>query len=113
MIATRGHRLLTDYAFDPGTGLWRHRAGRPAPPLRLTGLRFGPDGITTPPPAHQPAGEDALAGYLQTAADLLDARADEIDQGPTGLPDDFEALRWFTLPPACLAPIDDGAGPAD
>ncbi len=113
MIATRGHRLLTDYAFDPGTGLWRHRAGRPAPPLRLTGLRFGPDGITTPPNAHQPAGEDALAGYLAQAAELLEARPDHIDQGPTGLPDDFEALRWFTLPPACLAPIDDGAGPAD
>ena len=112
MIATRGHRLLTDYAFDPGTGLWRHRAGRPAPPLRLTSLRFGPGGITTPPPAHQPAGEDALAGYLQAAAELLDARPDQIDEGPTGLPEDFEALRWFALPPACLAPIDDGAGPS-
>jgi len=29
-----------------------------------------------------------------------------VDVGPTGLPDDFEELRWFTLPPQCLARAD-------
>jgi hypothetical protein len=53
------------------------------------------------------AGEDSLAGYLHQAGDLLAARPDHIDHGPTGLPDAFKALRWFPLPPACLA----GAGP--
>jgi hypothetical protein len=33
----------------------------------------------------------------------MSARTDQIDDGPTGLPEDFEALRWFPLPPACLA----------
>jgi selenocysteine lyase/cysteine desulfurase len=47
---------------------------------------------------------DAVVGYLHEARDLLAARSDHIDDGPTGLPEDFEALRWFPLPPACLAP---------
>ena len=32
LVATDGWRLLPDYAFEPATGLWRHRAGRPEPP---------------------------------------------------------------------------------
>jgi len=55
-------------------------------------------------PARRPrAGEESLAGYLRQAQELLAARPDHIDDGPTGLPGDFEALRWFPLPPACLA----------
>ncbi|HXZ73002.1 MAG TPA: hypothetical protein VEH31_19305, partial [Streptosporangiaceae bacterium] len=49
------------------------------------------------------ASEQAQAGYLRQAQELLAARPDHIDDGPTGLPGDFEALRWFPLPPACLA----------
>jgi hypothetical protein len=30
------------------------------------------------------------------------ARPARLDDGPTGLPADSEALRWFPLPPACL-----------
>src|SRR6266508_4875382 len=33
-----------------------------------------------------------------------DQRPDRLDDGPTGLPGDFERLRWFHLPPACLSP---------
>jgi hypothetical protein len=40
---------------------------------------------------------------LRQAPDLLAARPDDIADGPTGLPADFEELRWFPLPPACLA----------
>ncbi len=102
LVADRSHRLLADYRFDPHTGLWRHRGGIPQPPLRLTDLRFAPDGTLSCPGRHPRAGEDALGGYLKQARDLLASHADHIDDGPTGLTSDFEALRWFHLPPACL-----------
>jgi selenocysteine lyase/cysteine desulfurase len=103
LIATHGHRLLSDYRFDPHTGLWHHRDGPPRPPLRLRDLHYAPDGALRTPAQRPRAGEESLAGYLSQARDLLAARPDHIDEGPTGLPDDFEALRWFPLPPACLA----------
>ena len=109
-IATRGYRLLTDYRFDPRTGLWRHRGGPPQPPLRLCDLHYTPDGTLHYPARRTRAGEESLAGYLRQARNLLAARPDHIDEGPTGLAEDFEALRWFPLPPACLAhtePLSD------
>jgi hypothetical protein len=41
-------------------------------------------------------------GYLGRARELLDARPGEIDLRPCGLPGEFERLRWFPLPAACL-----------
>ena len=106
LIADRGHRLLADYRFDPHTGLWRHRDGIPQPPLRLTDLHYAPDGTLSCPGPHARAGEDALGEYLDQARNLLARRPDHIDDGPTGLPGDFEALRWFHLSPACLTRSD-------
>ena len=101
LIATHGYRLLPDYRFDPHTGIWRHH--RPAPPpLRLTDLRYTADGGLARPAAHPQVGEQALADYLFQARRLMLARPDHLDEGPTGLPGDFEALRWFPLPPQCL-----------
>jgi len=109
LIATGGYRLLTDYRFGPHTGLWRHRDGIPQPPLRLAGLRYAPDGTLTCSARHSRASEDALRGYLRQARNLLAARPAHIDDGATGLPGDFEALRWFHLPPACLDHGDPGS----
>lgn len=106
LTATHGHRLLPDYRFDPHTGLWRHRTGPPRPPLRLSDLHYHPDGTLHGPAPRAQAGEEALAGYLRQARDLLAAHPDHIDDGPTGLPKDFEALRWFPLPPDCLTPTE-------
>jgi selenocysteine lyase/cysteine desulfurase len=102
LIAAHGHRLLPDYRFDPHTGQWHHRHGPADPPLRLTGLRYAPDGRLTVPGHSRHAGEDALADQLVQAWLLLDARPTDVDDGPTGLPADFERMRWFHLPPACL-----------
>jgi len=107
LIARLGYRLLPDYRFDPHTGLWQHRAGPPRTPLRLADVRVTaaglvPAGGAAPCPGR--AGEDALAGYLKEATDLLELRPDGLDERPTGLGVDFEALRWFHLPPQCLAP---------
>ena len=103
LTATDGYRLLPDYRFDPHTGLWRHHKGPPQPPLRLRDLHYTPDGTLHSPARRPRASEESLAGYLHQARDLLAARPDHTDDGPTGLPGDFEALRWFPLPPACLA----------
>jgi selenocysteine lyase/cysteine desulfurase len=104
LIAADGYRLLPDYRFDPATGLWRHRAGRARAPLRLSDLLFGPDGPAAAGPTRRPTrvGEEALAGYLAQARALLASLPEQVPDGPTGLDPDFEALRWFPLPPACL-----------
>ncbi len=103
LLAAQGCRLLPEYRFDPATGLWQHRAGPPLPPLRLADLRYGPDGALRCPPRRAREGEEVLRGCLDQARQLLAIQPAEVADGPTGLPDDFEALRWFTLPAACLA----------
>lgn len=102
LIATRGYRLLPDYRFDPRTGIWRHQTP-PPPALRLSDLRYAPDGELVYPEPGRTAGEEVLAGYLDRASQVMDERPDHLDDGPTGLAADFEALRWFPLPPSCLA----------
>lgn len=111
LIATHGHRLLPDYRFDAHTGQWRHHNGPTQPPLRLTDVRFGADGrITSPAGRHRRLGEDALAAQLDAARALPAARPDRLDDGPTGLPTDFERMRWFPLPPACVEQTRTGIG---
>jgi selenocysteine lyase/cysteine desulfurase len=96
LLATSGHRLLGDYRFDLGSGRWRHRSGPAEPAVTLTGL-LGLDGRG---PGRRPtAGEDALAGYLEQARQLLAARPDRRHQAPSWLPAELEALREFHLPP--------------
>ncbi len=112
LVASQGHRLLPDYLFDPHTGLWRHRDGPAEPPLRLTSVRFGGDGLSYPKHRER-AGEEALATQLAAARRLLAGRRDTIEIGPTGMAPDFEELRWFHLPPSCLpaSPTDDLPAP--
>ena len=81
-------------------------APAPRPPLRLTDLHYAADGTLSCPGPHARAGEDALGEYLHQARDLLATRPEHIPHGPTGLPAEFEALRWFHLPPACLTRSD-------
>lgn len=111
LVAAHGHRLLPDYRFDPHTGLWRHHRAPAEPPLRLRDVRFDEAGRLTYPRHRHRAGEEALAGYLAQARTVLAGRADRLDEGPTGLPEDFEALRWFPLPRACLAGQPVATGP--
>jgi selenocysteine lyase/cysteine desulfurase len=102
LIAAEGYRLLPDYRFDPRTGLWRHAAGPPRPQITLSGVSYGPDGEMDYPRRRGQAGEEAFPGYLRQARAILATRPAHLDEGPTGLPPEFEALRWFPLPPACL-----------
>lgn len=102
LLAAQGARLLPDYRFDPHTGLWSHRDGAVEPPLRLTDVEFRADGTVHYPQDRPVLGEEALAGHLADARALLASRTTQVPDGPTGLPPEFEALRWFALPPECL-----------
>ncbi|WP_327320252.1 aminotransferase class V-fold PLP-dependent enzyme [Streptomyces sp. NBC_01235] len=111
LIAAHGHRLLPDYRFDPHTGLWHHHAGATDPPLRLTDVRYTTDGrLAAPAVSHHRLGETALSGQLDHARVILTCRPDLLDDGPTGLPADFERMRWFPLPPVCLDQNGPDAG---
>jgi selenocysteine lyase/cysteine desulfurase len=105
IVAADGWRLLPDYRFDPMTGLWRHRDGPVEPPLRLTDVGYEPaTGAMVYPAHHDRAPESALAGYLAEARALLAGHAAApVDGACCGLSADFEELRWFELPSACLA----------
>ncbi|HEY6876051.1 MAG TPA: aminotransferase, partial [Candidatus Dormibacteraeota bacterium] len=87
-------RLLPDYRFDPLSGLWRHRAGAPEPPLSLRDINYSE---ATPHSAHRHREpESALSGYLTQAREILNSskgHAETMELSP-----DFEHLRWFWLP---------------
>jgi hypothetical protein len=72
-------------------------------PTGLPDLRRAVTALPTPS-SRSVAGEEVLAGQLDTARRVLAAHPDHVADGPTGLDERFEALRWFVLPAACLAP---------
>jgi selenocysteine lyase/cysteine desulfurase len=105
LVATEGWRLLPEYRFDPVTGLWRHHAGPVEPPFRLTDLRYDAStgAIVVPDVPHDRAPESALATHLEDARRILAAAGtDGDDDGDGHLGADFEQLRWFELPAACI-----------
>ena len=104
MVASHGHLLLPDYRFDSASGLWRHRAGPVEPPLRLTDIAYDATTGSMTWPAHdERAPECALDEYLREAETLFASRSEATnDDAPGGLSADFEHLRWFDLPAACV-----------
>ena len=68
----------------------------------LAEVSYGPDGEMDYPRRRGQAGEEAFPRYLRQARSVLAARPAHLEAGPTGLPPEFEELRWFPLPPACL-----------
>jgi len=110
MVARDGWRLLPWYRFEPATGMWRHAAGSPEPPLSLHDVRFSVDGVTYPAHRHR-AGDEALAGHLAEAARILDDPVSVLGPapasvGPPLVGDDFESLRWFWLPDEVRAAVE-------
>ena len=106
LVASEGWRLLPDYAFEPATGLWRHRAGLPEPPLSLHGISYDDGAMSYRSHRHREP-EARLAGYLAEARERLaqppgQLAAPSYPAGAVG--PDFEALRWFLLPEDVAAP---------
>jgi hypothetical protein len=105
LLAEQGWKLLPDYNFEPETGLWRHHNAAVKPPLSLTDLHYDDSGCLRYPSTHRRASERMLATQLEEARALLAARPDKPawhTDDPTGLPAEFESLRWFELPRMCL-----------
>ena len=103
LVAKDGWRLLGDYRFDPATGLWRHRRGPGEPPLRLRQVRYDAQGHLLYPRHQDRAPESDLQRYLEEAKTVLAAATPASDEPIENLVSaDFEHLRWFDLPPACL-----------
>jgi selenocysteine lyase/cysteine desulfurase len=107
VVARDGWRLLEDYHFEPVSGLWRHQRGPIEPALRLGQVSYGPDGEMRYPHHDDRATESELKRYLDEAATLLSEahprRGHDAAPPPGTVSKDFEHLRWFDLPPACLA----------
>ena len=104
IVAKDGWRLLGDYRFEPATGLWRHRRGPAEPPLRLRQVTYDGQGRMQYPRHHDRAPESELQVYLAQARALLAAATPASSEPVDGLVSaDFEQLRWFDLPAACLA----------
>jgi selenocysteine lyase/cysteine desulfurase len=103
-VARDGEKFMTDYRFDPPTGLWRHRDALVEPPLRLADVRYdGPTQAMTYPRLSARADASMLRGHLLEAERLAALRpTPAAGSEPTGLRADVEALRWFDLPAGCL-----------
>lgn len=106
LVAREGWRLLPDYRFEPSSGLWRHHLGPTEPPLRLRQIWYDEEGAIQYPHHEDRASEAELDRYLAEAAKILStstARAEDLEvEQSDALSADFEHLRWFDLPQACL-----------
>jgi len=102
LVARDGWRLLPRYRFDEATGMWHHRGGTAAPPMRLDGIHYEDGQMRYDAHRHR-APESALAGYLAEARRMLAAPPEPTAGERTPLTEDFEALRWFWLPEEIVA----------
>jgi hypothetical protein len=92
------------YRFDPATGLWRHREGPAEPPLRLRQVEYDALGKMLYPRHKDHAPESVLKCYLDEARVVLQSARPPSNEPIDDLVSaDFEHLRWFDLPQACLA----------
>ncbi len=102
LVARDGWRLLDDYCFDAATGMWRHRNGVVTPPLSLHDISYA-RGVASMPTNQATGGEELLAEHLRDGAAILAAApGPDLSEHPASLSADFEHLRWFDLPVACL-----------
>jgi selenocysteine lyase/cysteine desulfurase len=105
LVASHGARLLPDYRFDPGSGLWQHRDA-PPPAVSLRRLAYDADGRLR----HDAGGrrrvpDGLLARHLREAGAILAGHPRPDGDGrASGMFDEFERLRWFELPEVCLTP---------
>jgi len=87
--------------------MWRHHLGPVEPPLRLRQISYDENGAMQYPHHENRAPEADLERYLKEATTILTAPRAQPDHSvglcPLTLSEDFEHLRWFDLPTACLS----------
>ena len=98
LIANEGWRLLPYYRFEAASGLWEHRDGRGEAPLSLSEIDYSSGAMVF---EHRPSqdADHVLSDYVADARSILDdalplSTETEVER----FNDDFEHLRWFTLP---------------
>jgi selenocysteine lyase/cysteine desulfurase len=107
MVASEGWKLLPQYRFEPLTGLWHHRRGRPDPVMRLGHVSYRAGKMEyRSRRATEP--EWALPSYLEDARKIFAAAAGECATSceRLDLTEDFEELRWFPLPDEARAELE-------
>ena len=101
LVAREGWRLTPWYRFEPATGMWRHAAGAPEPPLSLHDIRYGAAGLTYAAHRHREP-ESRLVDHLAEAERILADPVAALGPPPAAealaVDTDFEDLRWFWLP---------------
>jgi selenocysteine lyase/cysteine desulfurase len=111
LVAREGWRLLPDYRFEPSTGLWLHRDGRPEPPASLRDVSYAGGRMTWP--AHRyTEPESRLRGYLAEAREIVCRPPRAVDApsvDPATVGPDFETLRWFWLPEEVVVEVRGAA----
>jgi hypothetical protein len=100
LVANEGWRLLPYYEFDATSGLWEHRDGRGDAPLSLSEIDYSTGTMLFD---HRPKKDPdhVLSDYLSEARSILDDAlplGTEMETETEVFSDDFEHLRWFTLP---------------
>jgi selenocysteine lyase/cysteine desulfurase len=113
LVARDGWRLLPDYRFEPSSGLWHHRDGRPEAPASLRDVWYA-DGRMTWPPHHHREPESRLVAYLDEAREIVRRSPRGVERrsiDPAEVGPDFEALRWFWLPEEVVADVAAEATP--
>lgn len=98
-VANKGWRLLPDYCFDPATGRWHHRRGRPQASASLADLSYDNEEPYYPR-RRTVAPETVLPDYLAAADSIAQAcpiSGRDFSADPP-LPARFAHLRWFPLP---------------
>lgn len=97
LVAREGYKLLPEYRFEPDSGQWLHRRGRPDPAMRLDSLDYR-SGKLEYRSRHATEPESVLASYLEDARQKLRALEPSETLAEMSLSEDFEELRWFPLP---------------
>jgi selenocysteine lyase/cysteine desulfurase len=95
IIATHGANLLTEYRFEPDSGLWHHRSSTHAPAMSLRGVSYATGEMAYD--NHRQHGPADLDQLLVDAVDQC-VHVELLDAGEWTPPIttlDFEQLRWF------------------
>ena len=108
LVARDGWRLLRTTASTRPVECGDTTSAPSSFPLRLRQISYDENGAMRYPHHNNRAPETDLERYLKEATRLLTGpraqRDHAVAQHPMTLSEDFEHLRWFDLPTACLSP---------